>query len=169
MKYTVFYISGLTELHKPGQTRIAVDSKGIKVHKQFIGWDTVRDAQVKYEVVNKSGSVGGAIVGGALAGTVGAIAGSSMNEKGVDTYFHIIYTVGDQEYELIMIGAPAATYIQKKLVKLITQRGKVDSQLSKASEDNHKQWKLFGQLWGIYKWPWVVMLRFLRIILNHSR
>lgn len=174
MKYTVFYISGLTELHKPGQTRIVVDRKGIKLHRQFIDWESVRDAQVKYEVVNKGGSIGGALIGEALAGTAGAVVGGMGGKKGVDTYLHVAYAIEGEEHELLMMTV-GYEKLQQKLAKLIVQKGKIESpkeiyarQRSKRSENNQKQWGLIGQLWSIYKWPWVVMLRFLRLMFNRS-
>jgi len=122
MKYVVFYLSGCTELRKPGQTKITVDRKGIKLHGQFIAWENVKDAQVKYEVVNKGGSVGKAVAGGVVAGGAGAIVGGMMGGKGVDTYLHVIYIAEGQEHKLEMmtVGYPR---MQERLAKLVVGRG----------------------------------------------
>lgn len=98
-----FYIEGLPGIRRPGKTRLFVTRKGLKILKQQVRWADVQDLKIDYAIVNGQGGVGGAIVGGLIAGEAGAMIGGLSSQKKAEPTITMNYAVNGGSHTLKVI------------------------------------------------------------------
>lgn len=90
--FFVFYSGGLDLMPRPGKYQLRLSKDHISIVPTFrapdakefkIPTSNIKSVSLDYEIADKQLSAGKAIVGGMVAGSVGAIAGASMGGKKV--------------------------------------------------------------------------------------
>jgi hypothetical protein len=118
--FAVFYMGTDPNDPKPGQQRLELHGKGIKLglfKKRLIRGDSITKTEVGYEVKQRSLSAGGAVAGGILAGGIGAVAGAAMGGKKVEPHVTITYKDDSGSEQQIVLIAKLADKIKKQLDK----------------------------------------------------
>lgn len=153
-RYYAFYIRGLAFDQKPGPTNLIVTSRFLKMKNQKILWRDIKNVDIKHEVVEKSTSVGGAVVGGIIAGGVGAVIGGMSGGKAVNSYIVITYTLDEHDYSLVMQSRQADAIIKNLRKRLTKYRSnELNSNVAKSTPAKPKR-SLLQWYFLPYTWIW---------------
>ena len=119
--FAVFYMGTVPNDPKPGQQRLELHGKGIKLglfKKRLVRGDRITKTEVGYEIRQQSLSAGGAVAGGILAGGVGAVAGAAMGGgKKVEPHVTITYKDDSGTEQQIVLTSKLAEKIKKQIDK----------------------------------------------------
>lgn len=124
--YNIFYSGGIPQLPKPGKYQLRLSKKAAKLVPLFNGPNALKlvipvanlkSVSLNYDIEDKQMSAGKAIVGGVLAGGVGAIAGASMGTKKVIPNLHIIFTDDQGNEQLLSLAGQKLENAQNIMAK----------------------------------------------------
>lgn len=123
--FNAFYGGGVPQLPRPGKYQLRVKRKSIKLVPVFrapdarkfsISYANIKDIAISYSSTDSSLSTGGAVVGGLVAGGVGAIAGASMGSKKVTVLLAIRFT-DFNGVNILKLEGKKLDYAKQMLVK----------------------------------------------------
>lgn len=122
--FKVFYMGTDPNVPKPGDVYLQIQGDGLKVKRYlktalFVSTKQMVRTKVDYSVGSAGLSASGALVGGMLAGEVGALAGaaSGRGRKTVDSFVTLVYKDGSGKEQKLTFNSKMAEKIQKKLNK----------------------------------------------------
>ncbi len=139
MQYiNTFYISGLPGNLKPGLTQIKIRKSGLEIHKVFIDWRFVSDAEISYEVKESAVSAGKAVAGAVLAGGVGAVVGGMMGGKKVESYLRISYQTRNGTNSLLLAGNNSQRILKATQNRLQKHRKQIPSNTTSGQMSERK-------------------------------
>jgi len=120
--WPVFYMGTDPNIPKPGNYILQLRKDGIGLAEGFklkgiIPSNKITEINVGYDVTSKGLSASRALVGGLLAGGVGAIAGASAGGRKVEPHVAITYMDSSGTQQQIILVTKVAEKIHKNLSK----------------------------------------------------